>query len=101
MLKRLAREQETQRAMDADERLATSLHNPLAKLSRNASFRLRTGGSFVMSAAYLVPRDGIDRFTDEIQCLADDRPQLHLLCTGPWPPYSFTPQFKTGEDADG
>ncbi|MDR3473958.1 MAG: GvpL/GvpF family gas vesicle protein [Devosia sp.] len=41
------------------------------------------------SAAFLVPRDGVASFRAVIGQLASSHPELAMLCTGPWPPYSF------------
>lgn len=41
------------------------------------------------SAAFLVPRDHIASFQGVIGDVAHAHPELALLCTGPWPPYSF------------
>lgn len=41
------------------------------------------------SAAFLVPRDGMASFRDLVSDVAKAHPELALLCTGPWPPYSF------------
>lgn len=41
------------------------------------------------SAAFLVPRDAVVCFRDVVGAVANAHPELALLCTGPWPPYSF------------
>ncbi len=41
------------------------------------------------SAAFLVPRERIGRFREIVDDVAQAHPELALLCTGPWPPYSF------------
>jgi hypothetical protein len=43
----------------------------------------------VLSAAFLVARERIHLFQRAAARAADADPQLALLCTGPWPPYSF------------
>jgi hypothetical protein len=42
-----------------------------------------------VSAAFLVPRERLASFRRMVGLLADAHPDLALLCTGPWPPYSF------------
>ena len=37
----------------------------------------------------LVDRDGVGAFVARVRALQDERPELAVLCTGPWPPYSF------------
>lgn len=41
------------------------------------------------SASFLVRRDGIKSFQQQVARLADAHPKLAILCTGPWPAYSF------------
>jgi hypothetical protein len=40
-------------------------------------------------AAYLLERGSVERFTAEVARLQNENPGLSILCTGPWPPYSF------------
>ena len=42
-----------------------------------------------LRAAYLVDRDGGKAFTAAVADQQRHNPELRLLCTGPWPPYSF------------
>jgi hypothetical protein len=42
-----------------------------------------------VAAAFLVARDRLEFFRVIVGQLADAHPELALLCTGPWPPYSF------------
>lgn len=90
MLARLDRERQTEHNRRADQPLATSLHEPLAALARDACLQMRSG-RFLATAAYLVPRDKIGHFTATLHALASNHPQIRLLCTGPWPPYNFAP----------
>jgi hypothetical protein len=66
------------------------VHEPLARLARDSDRRLPRLQGEVLRAAYLVERDGVQAFVAEVARLQDARPELRLLCTGPWPPYSFT-----------
>jgi Gas vesicle synthesis protein GvpL/GvpF len=100
-LRVLAPERDTQReARGADylrarlselkdrERLAHDVHEPLAALAREARHAAPTG-SMVLSAAYLVPDTAIEDFLGRVRRLESSHPALALVCTGPWPPYSF------------
>jgi hypothetical protein len=75
-------------AAAADEAVRT-VHEPLCELAR--ANRRRTPGSVpeVLRAAYLVDREGVDDFARHVGLLQQGHPELRLLCTGPWPPYSF------------
>lgn len=41
------------------------------------------------AAAYLVPRLNVDAVRASVQRFADAHPELTVVCTGPWAPYSF------------
>ena len=43
----------------------------------------------LFAASYLVPEPELDRFKRVVSRLAADHPELAIVCTGPWPPYSF------------
>jgi hypothetical protein len=59
------------------------LHAQLRRLAREA----RSGAE---SAVYLVPRETLATVRDCAQRFARGHPQLTVVCTGPWAPYSFT-----------
>lgn len=76
------------RAEASQARAAESLQGPLEALSRtSAAGRPRPPELF--RAAYLVERDALEPFTAEVARLQRANPALSILCTGPWPPYSF------------
>ncbi len=82
MRARLGQRQET-------ERLADELHDPLAALAREATQTVGATERLLLSAAYLVPGDGVAAFRDLVERLQKAHPELGIVCTGPWPPYSF------------
>ena len=65
---------------------ATRLHEPLAALARDSVVQ---PGAELLRAAYLVERDAVGAFVARVQELQREHPALAVLCTGPWPPYSF------------
>jgi Gas vesicle synthesis protein GvpL/GvpF len=71
------------------ERLADEVHGPLAELARADTRTVGATPQLLLSAAYLVPRDTVDRFRSTLTELETAHPELSLACTGPWPPYSF------------
>jgi hypothetical protein len=73
-----------QRARELAQRL-----DPLAELARDVRVRLAEDDEFPVHEAYLVDRDSLARFTDAIRRLDQREPDIELVCTGPWPPYSF------------
>jgi glycosyltransferase involved in cell wall biosynthesis len=42
-----------------------------------------------LRAAYLVERERVDELVSAVQRLERDVEGVTLVCTGPWPPYSF------------
>jgi hypothetical protein len=71
------------------EHARRALHEPLAAIARAAAERPLRAPSELLRAAYLVDRDAVGAVTDLVEGLQDANPGLRLLCTGPWPAYSF------------
>ena len=65
-----------------------SVHGPLSALAR-ASRQRAIDTSEPLRAAYLVDRGQVDGFARSVADLQARHPELRLLCTGPWPAYSF------------
>jgi hypothetical protein len=65
---------------------ARRLHDPLAALARDSVVQ---PGRELLRAAYLVDRGAVEPFVAAVRSLQRAHPDLALLCTGPWPPYSF------------
>jgi hypothetical protein len=74
------------RAKVAKMETARRLHEPLTAMSRES---VSQPGRELLRAAYLVDRAAVDGFVAAVQRMQRDHPELALLCTGPWPPYSF------------
>jgi Gas vesicle synthesis protein GvpL/GvpF len=72
-----------------DERVASELHAPLAALAAAERRRAPAAPGEILRAAYLVDRDSLARFGAVVERLQSERPDVAILCTGPWPPYSF------------
>jgi Gas vesicle synthesis protein GvpL/GvpF len=77
------------RAKSRRMELARLLHEPLASIARDSRTR---PGPELLRAAYLVDRDDVDRFVALVRELEESHAELDLVCTGPWPPYSFSEQ---------
>jgi hypothetical protein len=77
--RRLADEQET----------AGTIHEPLAAAARAAKLRPTRAAGELLCGAYLVGRADVERFAELIRALEREHPDLRLISTGPWPPYSF------------
>ena len=70
------------------DRLAAELHRPLAQLAR-ASARFGGASGDLLHAAYLVPEEKIAAFREQVGRIETAHPELTMVCTGPWPPYTF------------
>lgn len=74
------------RASEAAE--AHEVHERLVGLAVEATVAPPAGRA-VLTAGYLVASDGVEAFAAEAEELARKLSRIELLCTGPWPPYSF------------
>jgi hypothetical protein len=70
------------------ERLIARAHEPLAALARATAPATASAGG-VFECAYLVPAASVEAFRDAVRRVEAASPELTLVCTGPWPPYSF------------
>lgn len=70
--------------------LAERLDRAVAGLCRTRVQRLLISPGLPVSAAYLVDRASVDAFGDRIATLGAQVEEAEIVCTGPWPPYSFT-----------
>jgi hypothetical protein len=74
--------------------IAAHIHEPLAALSRDSSSR-KSPLNGDLNTAYLVDRKDVEPFRATIEKLDDAVDDATVVCTGPWPPYSFTPGGST------
>jgi Gas vesicle synthesis protein GvpL/GvpF len=81
MLERLALHRQ---ACDVVDRL-----DPLAGLARDIRLRLLGQEDLPVLEAYLVGREHVQEFTECVREIDERHPEIELVCTGPWPPYSF------------
>lgn len=74
---------------DRSEAGGAALHEPLAAAAVAARRRRGRGPCELLRAAYLVERPALAQFRAVAQRLQHEYPEAAVLCTGPWPPYSF------------
>jgi hypothetical protein len=77
------------RATARTDRLADRIHKPLENLARASRRRIAAPRKELLRAAYLVDRNSVSRFGELVALLQRANAGLQILCTGPWPPYSF------------
>jgi hypothetical protein len=71
------------------EAVGAALHEQLATLAVAERRRLGRGPRELLRASYLVERPMVGEFRALALRLQREHPDAALLCTGPWPPYSF------------
>jgi hypothetical protein len=72
------------------DELRRRIHEPLAELARDSALRMPSPGEAQMRAAYLVDCGAVSAFCERVNELERERVASGLVCTGPWPPYSFS-----------
>ena len=89
LLTRLDVERKRQAMLEQNKKLAMMLDALLRDLTVDRSLHVSMYERMPFKAAYLVKRDSIDDFRSAVIGLAAAHSELHVLCTGPWPPYHF------------
>jgi hypothetical protein len=89
MLARLEAERSLQAWRQRAETLAAGIHARLARLADENTRLSPVTSHLLLKAAYLVPRERVTDFRQEVESLCLAYPHLRFLCTGPWPAYSF------------
>jgi Gas vesicle synthesis protein GvpL/GvpF len=71
--------------------LAERIHAPLERIARASTRRVLSVPRVALTAAYLVDEARVDDFRAAVEELDERVAEAAILCTGPWPPYSFAP----------
>jgi hypothetical protein len=74
---------------DREAAAGAALHAPLAALAVATKRRRALAPGELLHAAYLVERPAVAEFRAAAQRLQRKHRDVAVLCTGPWPPYSF------------
>jgi hypothetical protein len=77
------------RARLAGARARSALHDPLAALAVAARCWPERAPGELLRTSYLVDESAVTRFRSAVESLQHEHPEASLLCTGPWPAYSF------------
>ena len=93
MLARLEEERQHQVWRQRAEALAEEIHAPLVRLAAESTRQVLITPRLLLTAAYLVERDRVATFRQEVEALSATYPALRFLCTGPWPTYNFVSRF--------
>ncbi len=89
LLARAEEERQEKARREQARDFALWLHGPLERLAAESSYRLLVTPRMLLTGAYLVERDRMPEFRRQVSALGSAHPSLSLLCTGPWPPFSF------------
>lgn len=80
------------------KRIASWLEERLGESVRETRINTDFSDKLLLTAAHLVEREAIDEYRSRLKNARLERPELHFLASGPWPPYSFANidlEFKT------
>ena len=80
---------EKARQARAQDAAAQAVHEPLRAVARADAARPPKVERELLRSAYLVDRERVQSFARRVAELQASNQALRLLCTGPWPPYSF------------
>ena len=95
MRAKLTQRREEEEHERQQQRLAQEILSPLMQRWPNyVQSAVRNG---IASFAFLIPKTDVEAFRSAIRAAMTIRPELRLLCTGPWPAYHFTPAFSHSE----
>ena len=89
MLAQLEEQREFEKRSEGAKTFAEDIHASLARLSAESIRRTLMTPRLLLTAAYLVKREQVEAFRQEVEMLSLANPGVRLLCTGPWPPYNF------------
>jgi hypothetical protein len=72
------------------EWVSDGLHGSLRARARASALRRPTAPDLLLDGAYLVEMESVPGFRQAVTELELQHPELAIVSTGPWPPYSFT-----------
>lgn len=96
---------EKRRELIGDEHRSTEakeisewLHQSVSGFTRDEKTTVRAAEKVLLAASHLVERAQLRQYQEKLVEARANRPDLHFLFSGPWPPYSFVNielEFKT------
>ncbi|HEY2962961.1 MAG TPA: GvpL/GvpF family gas vesicle protein [Pyrinomonadaceae bacterium] len=76
------------RAAEA-RRIAVWLEDKTGEMVREKRIDTNPTEKLLLAAAYLVERGAVEQYRVRLKEAREEKPELHFLVSGPWPPYSF------------
>jgi hypothetical protein len=101
MLARAEEERRAQACRERGETLAAKLDRAVASLAVEGCHQILLAPRLLLTAAYLVEQRQVGAFQREVQAFSSAYPALRVVCTGPWPPYSFVGAGLTATEERG
>ena len=90
------REAKTRAARQRGVAVAEELRERVGALVRDQRVRPLGTEDGLVAIAHLVVRHDIGNYTARVQALSERHPDLRFLTSGPWPPYGFADDERTG-----
>jgi hypothetical protein len=81
------------------EREAAAVHEPFAALAAASTRHAARRPDELLRASYLVDKAAVARFRGTVERMQRADPGVAILCTGPWPPYSFVAETAASVNA--
>ncbi|HEV8368575.1 MAG TPA: GvpL/GvpF family gas vesicle protein [Pyrinomonadaceae bacterium] len=69
--------------------IASWLHSRLDGLVRQEQIAVEPKQKLVLAGSYLIEQSLDSKYRELVAKLKEERPHLHFLTSGPWPPYTF------------
>ena len=74
-------------------KVAEDVHAALDRHALDRQIDRRADAQTLFRASYLVPRSRVAAFAERVDRLSAQHPELAIVCTGPWAPYSFAEEI--------
>lgn len=74
---------------DGKEKCKSDFLEALKKIAVQSKELKLFSERLILNASFLVDRDKIDKFSDEVERLGSEYANLKVQYSGPWPPYNF------------
>lgn len=71
------------------ESVAARLAERVESLARSTDVRLSPEGPILLRASHLIARENVAEYRARVRDFGAGLPEMQLLASGPWPPYSF------------
>jgi hypothetical protein len=78
-----------ERLVKRSQEIADWLSGRIKSLVKKENVSVHPKQKLVLAGAYLIQRAIQAQFRTRVEELAVERPELHFLTSGPWPPYTF------------